>query len=198
MYIKPNEETANSIIEYATNQDHLQHKFGKFRNEFQLKNALYSNMILFPAEDEILLELSKSKLVEHMSVIDIIDDVPEVYAEYNVKDKIVEFLTNIDFDNLANSICIISPFVGLYRSIIIEVFLLDEGLKVLNAFANNDDELSIDSRIEEFESIEPKSIESKSENTIELIENDSIGKVHNEITEIVDDIQNSNKPGKLW
>jgi len=193
MYIKPNEETANSIIEYATNQDHLKHKFNKFRNEFQLKNAIYSNMIQFPADDDILLKLSNSKLVEYMSVIDITDDVPEVYDEYDVRDEIIKFLTKIEFDNLSDSICIISPFVGLYRSIIVEVFLLDEGLKVLNAFAEHDDELSINSKIDEFNSIEPKS-----KNTIELIENDSISKVHSEITEIVDDIQNSTKPGKLW
>jgi len=198
MYIKPNEETANSIIEHATNQDHLQHKFSTFRNEFQLENALYSNMIQFPADDTVLLELSNSKLVEYMSVIDITDDIPEVYEEYNVRDQILEFLTKIEFDSLANSICIISPFVGLYRSIIIEVFLLDEGLKILNEFAENDDELSIDSRIDEFQSIEARQIEAKQDNTVELIEDDSISKVHSEITEIVDDLQKSTKPGKLW
>lgn len=192
MYIKPNEETANSIIEHATNEDHLQHKFGSLRNDFQLKEAIYGHMLQFPAKDEVLIPLSNSELVEYMCVVEIMDDIPEVYEKYNVRDRIIDFLKSIDFDNLQGSIAVISPFVGLYRSLILEVFLIEDGLRILHQFAASDEVLKIDSYIDEFESVEniPEATAS-----VELIENDNITEIHDEIK---DAANTSTKPGKLW
>jgi hypothetical protein len=207
MYIIPNEESAKSIVDFASNTDHLEHKFKNFRNRFELPETLYGDIFYFQADDNLLNEMTKSELVEFSSVIDVTTEIPEVYSKYyldvnktrNVKDEIFEFLNKIEFDDLPDAVAIISPFIGVYRSIIIEVFTNEVAKKYVDSFIKKDKLLSIKSTVDGINSRIVESIEKIDEDEADValsVIKDINTKQGSDVNK--DDKFISSKPGRLW
>ena len=182
-YIKPSEETAEGIIDSATDIDNLNSKFKNMRAELQDPRSTAGRLIHVNPDENLLLQLAETpRLNDIITVIDYSDQLPEIFKINNVYEKMQEFLTSVEFDTTNNSICIISPFIGLYRGFTIEIFNLADGLKVI-AELTSDGKVGIDSYINEVDSAEIKEVsvpnfiddsekvvESKDKNSIALTE----------------------------
>lgn len=157
--IKPNEETASGIIDYATNEENLKEKFSNLRNQLQDPRSYAGELIHVRPDEELLLQLAdRDELNDIIRVIDHSNQLPEdIFNVDGVYAKIQTFLEKWNFDTTNGLICCISPFIGLYRGFIVEIYEYDKGLQVLNEFIT-DGKVGIDSYVTGIDSHQKNSI----------------------------------------
>jgi len=83
-------------------------------------------------EVDVIVKMAGDVFGNEMYVIDVTDDIPKHFPQI-VKKQIEDFLKKNEFDERDNDVCIISPFIDLFRGFIVEIYDREKAEKMIQS-----------------------------------------------------------------
>ena len=87
-------------------------------------------------DTDVIIKMNEEEFASELYVIDMVDQIPAHLPE-RIKSEIKEFLTENKMDDRDGDVCIISPFIDVFRGFIVEIFDRAVGEKVVDGLINN-------------------------------------------------------------
>jgi len=85
---------------------------------------------------DLIIKMAEQDFATEMYVIDMIKDIPQHFPQ-KVRQQIEEFLKENRLDERDNDVCVISPFLDVFRGFIVEIFDRADAEEMIEKLINN-------------------------------------------------------------